>query len=423
MTSFIENFGDKALISSSIHNHNPKQVRGTKDNWVESDVQAAGLCDRIVQLLTEPFSLSLNHDVVGLYGRIVTFLKKKSFGQLSLFDDVSSDNTATPDEYDTTLEAASLMYLYQESDSNPTGSFPRNQVSSANIDNDEKSVLKANDDDDDTSTKHIPTPKSSKDRVVGFLDRENTSPVSASESESTLSYEQIEDKPLIPPSAHDVEQAKAHDVMPIDLAVASKSINADGVGLYHRMISFLKKSFGQSVLTDDLSLDLLATLEEYDTTLEAASKMYINEKSDGTPIEHSESAKEDVEIDTSIKPSNTPIFDSTIDHTNTTALRLQGYNYFYEPAKDEMPDRLAVNSLLRGVHSDRVLRKNSVRRLLPDGWNEADIGPDAYGNIVSSSSYTLTDDTDTIEMTARTGSEYPTISRNCCFLFIFASYF
>ena len=41
--------------------------------------------------------------------------------------------------------------------------------------------------------------------------------------------------------------------------------------------------------------------------------------------------------------------------------------------------------------------------LLPDGWNEADIGPDYNGDSVVSSSYTLSGDT--IEMTASTGGE------------------
>ena len=171
LTSFIEKFGDEALISSSINERNPEQVRGANDDSVESDVQDVGLYDHIVQLLTEPFSLSLNHHAVGLYGRIVTFLNK-SFGQDILSDDLSFDNTATPDEYDTTLEAASLMYLNQESDSNPTGSFPPNQVSRINIDNDEKPDLKANDNVDDTPTKLVPPLKSSKDLVVGFLDQE-----------------------------------------------------------------------------------------------------------------------------------------------------------------------------------------------------------------------------------------------------------
>lgn len=271
------------------------------------------------------------------------------------------DNTATLDKYDTTLEAASVMHLHQESDSNPTGSFPTDKVSRTNIDNDEMSVLKAN--DNDTPTKLVPVPKSSKVLVVGFVDQEiarptksageNTSPVSASASESTLSYEQIEDKALIPPSAHEVEQAKVDDVTPIDLAVASKSLKADGVGLYHRFISFLKKSIGDGVLIDELSLDLSAISEEYDTTLEAGSMMYINEESDSNPI---------------------------------------------------------ISS------STNQLRNNNARRLLPDGWNEANIGPDERGENVVSSSYTLSGDT--IQMSAVTGGEFFTISQNCHLLFM-----
>ena len=262
------------------------------------------------------------------------------------------DTTATLDKYDTTLEAASVMHLDQESDSNPTGSFPTDQVSRTNIDNDEMSVLKAN--DNDTPTKLVPVPRSSKDLVVGFVDQEiarptksageNTSPVSASASESTLSYEQIEDKALIPPSAHDVEQTKVDDVTPIDLAVASKSLKADG---------FLKKSIGNGVLIDELSLDLSAISEMYNTTLEAGSMMYINEESD----------------------SNLIISSST-----------------------------------------NQLRNNNARRLLPDGWNEANIGPDGRGENVVSSSYTLSGDT--IQMTAVTGSEFFTTSQNCHFLFM-----
>ena len=60
--------------------------------------------------------------------------------------------------------------------------------------------------------------------------------------------------------------------------------------------------------------------------------------------------------------------------------------------------------------------------LLPDGWNEGDIGPDHSGASVASSSYTLLGDT--IEMTASTGGEYLTRFNPKLSLFVhFASYF
>ena len=212
-------FEGKALLSPPIHNRNAKQVGDNEDNSGESDVQAAGLFDRIVKLLTKPFSSSHNNDAVGLYERVAIFLNK-SFGQDVPLDHLTFENTDLPDKYDTTN---------RESDGYWIGSSSTKQVESPKA-------------DDNTFLKLVPAPKSPSDSVV------------------------------------DVD------------------------------------------------------------------------------------------------------------------------NRIVDIGKRNLPDIMS--------HSDRVLSNNNTRRLLSNGWNEADIGPDYRGTYVTSSSYSLTGNS--IEMTALTGGEYLT---------------